>query len=88
MAPAIPKGSTILVTGVNGYIGSHVADQLLLAGYRVRGTTREASKATKLLKIWEKNYGKDLVELAIVPDMAAKGAFNKAVKGRYHLLHI
>jgi nucleoside-diphosphate-sugar epimerase len=54
MAPAIPKGSTVLVTGVNGYIGSHVADQLLLAGYRVRGTTREASKAAKLLDIWEK----------------------------------
>ncbi|KAM3077216.1 hypothetical protein ACMFMG_003319 [Clarireedia jacksonii] len=88
MAPAIPKGSTVLVTGVNGYIGSHVADQLLLAGYRVRGTTREASKAAKLLDIWEKRYGKDRVELAIVPDMAAKGAFNEAVKGVSGVAHV
>ncbi|PQE29196.1 hypothetical protein CJF30_00004232 [Rutstroemia sp. NJR-2017a BBW] len=88
MAPAIPKGSTVLVTGVNGYIGSHVADQLLLAGYRVRGTTREASKAAKLMDIWEKKYGKDLVELAIVPDMAAKGAFNEAMKGVSGVAHV
>jgi nucleoside-diphosphate-sugar epimerase len=27
MALAIPKGPIILVTGVNGFIGSHVADQ-------------------------------------------------------------
>ncbi|PQE31223.1 aldehyde reductase ii protein [Rutstroemia sp. NJR-2017a WRK4] len=88
MAPAIPKGSTVLVTGVNGYIGSHVADQLLLAGYRVRGTTREASKAAKLMDIWGKKYGKDLVELAIVPDMAAKGAFNEAMKGVSGVAHV
>jgi nucleoside-diphosphate-sugar epimerase len=38
MAPAIPKGSLVLVTGANGHIGSRVADQLREAGYHVRGT--------------------------------------------------
>ena len=33
MAATIPKGSTVLVTGVTGFIASHVADQLLQAGY-------------------------------------------------------
>lgn len=37
-APAIAPGSLTLVTGVNGFIGSHIADQLLSLGYRVRGT--------------------------------------------------
>lgn len=32
MSPTIPKGSTVLVTGVTGFIASHTADQLLQAG--------------------------------------------------------
>jgi nucleoside-diphosphate-sugar epimerase len=30
----------VLVTGIGGYVASHVADQLLKAGYKVRGTVR------------------------------------------------
>lgn len=30
----------MLVTGSSGFIGSHIVDQLLLAGYTVRGTVR------------------------------------------------
>ncbi|GKZ52116.1 hypothetical protein AbraIFM66951_000537, partial [Aspergillus brasiliensis] len=37
---ALPKGALILVTGANGFIASHVSDQLLQMGYRVRGTVR------------------------------------------------
>ncbi|KAL9008663.1 MAG: hypothetical protein Q9173_006235 [Seirophora scorigena] len=42
--PAIPIGSLVLVTGISGCIGSHVADQLLQAGYRERGTVRDEIK--------------------------------------------
>jgi nucleoside-diphosphate-sugar epimerase len=45
MASRIPKGSIVLVTVVNGYVGSHKADQLLEAGYQVRGTCGSVSKA-------------------------------------------
>jgi UDP-glucose 4-epimerase len=34
MASRIPKDSIVLVTVVNGYVGSHKADQLLEAGIR------------------------------------------------------
>ncbi|KAF7926117.1 uncharacterized protein EAE97_010417 [Botrytis byssoidea] len=88
MSPAIPKDSTVLVTGINGYIGSHVADQLLKAGYRVRGTTRDASKVKKLLDLWEEQYGKDRVEVAVVPNMANEGAFDEAVKGVTGIAHV
>ena len=37
---ALPTGSRILVTAANGYIASHVVDQLLVLGYAVRGTIR------------------------------------------------
>ncbi|KAF7957342.1 hypothetical protein EAE96_002928 [Botrytis aclada] len=88
MSPAIPKDSTVLVTGINGYLGSHVADQLLKAGYRVRGTTRDVSKVKKLLDLWEEQYGKDRVEVAVVPNMATEGAFNEAVKGVTGIAHV
>lgn len=85
MTPAIPKGSLVLVTGVNGYIGSHVADQLLEAGYRVRGTTRALEKVKALSALWEEKYGPKKVEFVVVADMAKEGAFDDAVKGReYH----
>lgn len=35
----------VLVTGVSGFIGAHVAASLLRAGYRVRGTVRSRAKA-------------------------------------------
>jgi nucleoside-diphosphate-sugar epimerase len=86
MAPAIPKDSIVLVTGVNGYIGSHVADQLLEAGYRIRGTCRSASKAQALSDLWRKKYGQGRFEIVAVPDMSKEGAFDEAVKGITQLL--
>lgn len=81
MPLAIPKNSIVLVTGVNGHIGSHVADQLLEAGYKVRGTARDIKKAEGLKVLWEKQYGPGKLEIVIVPDMATDGAFDEAVKG-------
>jgi nucleoside-diphosphate-sugar epimerase len=81
MSSAIPKNSIVLVTGVNGCIGSHVADQLLEAGYKVRGTTRDIKKAEGLKNLWEKKYGPDKLEIVTVSDMSKEGAFNEAVKG-------
>lgn len=81
MAPAIPKDSLVLVTGVNGYIGSHIADQLLEAGYRVRGTTRSLEKVKGLSALWEQKYGPGKVEFIVISDMSRAGAFDEAVKG-------
>lgn len=88
MSTAIPKDSIVLVTGFNGYIGSHIADQLLKAGYRVRGTTRDASKAKNLVDQWEQQYGINKVEVVIVPNMAADGAFDEAVKDVSGIAHV
>jgi nucleoside-diphosphate-sugar epimerase len=88
MSPAIPKDSIVLVTGVNGYIGSHVADQLMEAGYRVRGTARSASKVKDLGALWEKKFGHGRFEVAIVKDMSHEGAFDEAIKGVSGIAHI
>lgn len=82
-ASAIPQGSTVLVTGVNGYIGSHAADQLLLAGYKVRGTVRDLSRAQWVQEFFDQKYGSGKFELFVVPKMNVDGAFDEAVKGQY-----
>ena len=35
---------TVLLTGVSGYIGLHIAQQLLTAGFAVRGSVRSKNK--------------------------------------------
>ncbi|KAG8525925.1 uncharacterized protein KY384_000687 [Bacidia gigantensis] len=77
---AIPKGSLVLVTGANGLVGSHVVDQLLAAGYNVRGTVRTESKGAWLKTYCDDKYGENRFQVALVPDMASKGAFNEAIK--------
>lgn len=84
MVPAIPKDSIVLVTGVNGYVASHVADQLMEAGYRVRGTTRNISKVQALSALWVKKFGEGRFEAVTVADMSNDGAFDEAIKGKIH----
>lgn len=83
--PAVPKGATVLVTGVNGLLGSHIADQFLEYGYNVRGTVRDTQKNAWLAQVFEKNHEPGRFELVKVTDMAAEGAFDEAVKGRCKL---
>ncbi|GAB7355462.1 hypothetical protein MBLNU459_g5964t1 [Dothideomycetes sp. NU459] len=87
MAP-IEKGSTVLVTGANGLIASHIVDQLLLAGYKVRGTVRSEAKGQWLVDLFNKKYGHGKFEIAVVPDMAVKGAFDESVKGCSGVAHV
>jgi len=84
----IEKGSTVLVTGVNGYIASHVADQLLEAGYHVRGTVRSTSKADWLYELFDQKYGQGKFAAVEVPDMVHEGAFDDAVKGVSGICHL
>ncbi len=79
--PVIPQGSIILVTGVNGFIGSHVADQLIQAGYIVRGTTRNIAKTAWLKDMFDTKYGRGKFDAVVVEDMAEPRAFEEACKG-------
>lgn len=43
----------VLVTGASGYIATHVVQQLLKAGYSVRGTVRSRKNETKVKPLLE-----------------------------------
>ena len=79
--PAVPYGSTIVVTGASGLIGSHVVDQALAAGYKVRATSRSAETNSWLADHFNDKYGPGSVDIVEVADMEAEGAFNDVVKG-------
>ena len=81
MQPAIPPGSLVLVTGVNGYIGSHIAQQLLSHGYRVRGTVRDTHKANYMHAVFDEKYG-HAFQVQLVRDMAEDGAFDEVMQGQ------
>ncbi|KAL9074345.1 MAG: hypothetical protein Q9161_002331, partial [Pseudevernia consocians] len=86
--PAILPGSTVLVTGANGFIGSHIADQLIQAGYLVRGTSRDTNKTAWMTEMFDKKYGKGKFEAVVVKDMADSGAFDEACKGVSGVAHV
>jgi len=86
---AIDPGSTILVTGANGLIASHVADQLLTAGYNVRGTVRNLEKCAWMPSFFASRYARKNVvfELVEVADMSLDGCFDDAVHGCTGIIH-
>ncbi|KAF5573254.1 aldehyde reductase [Fusarium pseudocircinatum] len=85
--PAFPKGSTILVTGANGFLGSHIADQFLSNGYEVCGTVRDCEKNAWLVDLFKKRHPERVFKLVKVSDLTAEGAFTEALKGVSAVVH-
>jgi uncharacterized protein YbjT (DUF2867 family) len=82
MSSTLQPGARVLVTGTTGYIGAHVSDQFLKAGYVVVGTSRTKSKAEAVKKYFDKTYGPGKFEIFEAGDLQQEGVFDEAVKGR------
>lgn len=78
----IPEGSTVLVTGVNGFIGSHVCIQLLQLGFDVRGTVRDVTKHAWIPDLMERETTNGCFTLVSLPDLEEEGAFDSLVDGQ------
>ncbi|EPX72005.1 NADPH-dependent methylglyoxal reductase GRE2 [Schizosaccharomyces octosporus yFS286] len=76
----------VLVTGVTGFIGAHVAVSLVQSGYAVRGTVRSMEKAEDLVRLNPEL--KDKVEFVVVKDIVAPNAFDNAVKNCDYICHV
>lgn len=78
----------VLVTGVSGYIASHVAKLLLEEGYKVRGTVRSLSNEAKVEPL--KNLVPDAkfpIEL-VEADLTKEEGWDKAVDGCTGIMHM
>lgn len=65
--PIVQAGSTVLVTGANGYVGMWVARTLFEDGYTVRGVVRSAEKGKHMTAHFA-SYGSKF-DFVVVPDM-------------------
>jgi len=78
----------VLVTGISGFLGGHVALQLLAAGYTVRGSVRDLNKAQKVRDILAR-HGADVSRLEFVAlDLLADQGWPEAMEGIRYLQHV
>lgn len=83
--PAIAPNSLVLITGVSGLVGSATAEEMLDAGYHVRGAVRSQEKGEALTKHFENKPGK--FDFVIVKDLE-EHAFDQAVQGVDAVIHM
>jgi nucleoside-diphosphate-sugar epimerase len=77
----------VLLTGISGFLGGHVALALLEAGYTVRGSLRNPAKADQVRATLSK-AGADLTRLDFVTlDLLNDQGWAEAAQGCRYLLH-
>ena len=75
-----------LVTGAAGFIATHILEQLLAKGHRVRGTVRSLKKEKDLLPLRALPGAAERLEL-VEADLLEAGAFEAAAQGCDAVLH-
>jgi nucleoside-diphosphate-sugar epimerase len=85
-----PLSSTpVLLTGITGFIGLHVARELLARGYRVRGTLRDEKRGSALRAALAPHVGEvgDRLELRRA-DLTADAGWEAAAAGCEYVVHV
>ena len=78
----------VIVTGLSGFVGGHVALQLLAGGYIVRGSVRDLGKADKVRATLGR-HGADLTRLELVAlDLLRDDGWAAAMRGVRYLQHV
>lgn len=77
----------VLLTGISGFLGGHVALALLEAGYTVRGSVRDLARADTVRQTLGR-AGADLSRLEFVAlDLLSDNGWDAAMEGVRHLQH-
>ena len=78
----------VLVTGLSGFISSHVTERLLAKDYAVRGTVRNKAKGQKIVEALAAN-GSDVSKLELVEaDLSSDAGWEDAVQDCRYIQHI
>lgn len=77
----------VLVTGASGYIALHCVQQLLEAGYEVRGTVRSLCDSEKVGPLRDLKYSSDRLEL-VEADLECAEHWPDAIQGCTYILHV
>ncbi|CAD5232237.1 unnamed protein product [Bursaphelenchus xylophilus] len=83
----LTKEDLILVTGASGYVALHCVQQLLQAGYKVRGTVRSLKNEQKVAPIKALNGASESLEL-VEADLMNAEDWPEAIEGCSHILHV
>jgi len=79
---------TVLTTGISGFLGSHIALQLLKKGYRVRGSLRNLNRSDEVRQTL-KTHGADIKNLELVAlDLNSDAGWDEAMDGVRYLQHV
>lgn len=84
-----PATATVLLTGIGGFLGGHVALQLLVQGYRVRGSLRHLGKSDAVRNQLGAHANKDVLERLtfMQADLDSDDGWAEAVEGCSHVIH-
>jgi nucleoside-diphosphate-sugar epimerase len=80
----------LVLTGATGFVGFKTLITALKAGYEVRIVVRSSGKGDAVLEasfIKALKLGSERLSYFVVPDIAAPGAYDDAVKGATYVIH-
>lgn len=83
-----PDQSTVLVTGITGFLAGHIAVALMQRGYRVRGTLRSTSRAGEVEAALRAQPGCGAAALSMVEaDLTDDAGWEDAARGCDYVIH-
>jgi dihydroflavonol-4-reductase len=83
-----PNNNNVLVTGITGFIGSHIAIKLLNAGYSIRGTMRNLGRKESILKtISAHTENSDRLDFA-KGELTNSEDWDVAMEGMDYVMHV
>ncbi|KAK8232068.1 hypothetical protein HDK64DRAFT_124098 [Phyllosticta capitalensis] len=77
-------GNLVFITGAAGFVGAHVVNAALEAGYRVRGSVRREAQIDQL----KKQFGSKAAEFVLVRDITQPDAYDGVLDGVDYIFHV